>query len=53
MEQNKSDLGQTSLRLLKTVVLPLAIVFIAELFYREPLYNESLSLIPELQSHED
>ena len=38
----------STLDILKTVILPLAVIFIAECFYREPLYQESLELAPEL-----
>ena len=34
--------------LLKTVVLPLAVVFLTEPLYRQPLYDESLKLAPEM-----
>ena len=40
------------LDLLKTVVLPLAVVFLTEILYREPLYNESLKLAPEMQKYD-
>ena len=38
--------------LLKTVVLPLAVVFLTEPLYRQPLYDESLKLAPEMQKYD-
>ena len=35
--------------ILKTVVLPLALVVFTEPLYRQPLYDESLKLAPEMQ----
>ena len=61
MSSNTTDIDNTKssgmktaqvLDLLKTVVLPLALVFLTEPLYREPLYNESLKLAPEMQKYD-
>ena len=61
MSSNTTDIDNTKssgiktaqvLDILKTVVLPLALVFLTEPLYREPLYNESLKLAPEMQKYD-
>ena len=37
---------------LKTIVLPIAVVFLTEPLYRKPLYEESLKLAPEMQAYD-
>ena len=42
-----------TLDILKTVIVPLAVVFLTEALYKQPLYDESLKLAPELQKYEE
>ena len=43
----------TASEVLKHIVLPIAIVYLLELFYREPLYDLSIDLAPEFQKHSE
>ena len=46
-------MSSTIFDILKTVVLPLAIVFLTEPLYKQPLYDESLEFTPELQKMDE
>ena len=51
-DQNVQNWKATLLDSLKTIVLPLVVVFLTEPLYRKPLYEESLKLTPEIQTYD-
>ena len=51
-QQTEKSSTSAILDSIKTIILPLALVFLIEPFYRQPLYDESLTLAPEMQKYD-